>query len=201
MESTWHKNLISNHIFCPCQTQERQKRKEHSKTNAEQWLVIDNRHTYTQTTVPDFRQHLCLSNSHSISSWKSPSWKTHFPQVYICYCKTSRNLHENSERKQRESSVVIGQSLEMWPIFRQSAEISLFQMCTVGSGSIEHSNLNFFCSVSFMKKKFHHATFIIWILKSRILEVWREMSIILLGIYFDIIFHQNNLGSKHQIDH
>ena len=100
-----------------------------------------------------------------------------------------------------ESSVVISQSLEMWPIFGQSAEFSLFQMCTVGSGSTEHSNLNFFCSVSFMKKKFHHATFIIWILKSRILEVWREMSIILLGIYFDIIFHQNNLGSKHQIDH
>ena len=50
------------------------------------------------------------------SSMKA-SWKTHFPQVYICYCKISPNLHENSERKQRESSVVISQSLEMRPIF------------------------------------------------------------------------------------
>ena len=40
------------------------------------------------------------------------SWKTHFPQVYICYCKTSWNLHENSETKQRESSEVLGRSLK-----------------------------------------------------------------------------------------
>ena len=46
-----------------------------------------------------------------------------------------------------ESSVVISQSLEMRPIFRQRAEISLFQMCTVGSGSTEHSNLNFFAQI------------------------------------------------------
>ena len=50
-----------------------------------------------------------ITNSYS---YCLTSWKTHFPQVYICYCKTSPNLHENSETKQRESSEVLGRSLK-----------------------------------------------------------------------------------------
>ena len=42
--------------------------------------------------------------------------------------------------------------------------------------------------------------FIIWKFKSRILEVWRWINIILLGICSDIICHSNDLGSKHPID-
>ena len=43
--------------------------------------------------------------------------------------------------------------------------------------------------------------FMIWISKSWILEVWTWMKIILLGIYIDILFHPNDPGSKHLIDH
>ena len=42
--------------------------------------------------------------------------------------------------------------------------------------------------------------FMIWKLKSQILEVWSWINIILLGIHSDIMFHWNDLGSKHPID-
>ena len=42
--------------------------------------------------------------------------------------------------------------------------------------------------------------FMIWISKSWILELWRWMKFILLGIYFDIISNSNNPGSKHLIE-
>ena len=42
--------------------------------------------------------------------------------------------------------------------------------------------------------------FMIWKFKSSTLEVWRWMTIFLLGIYSDIILHANDLGSKHPID-
>ena len=42
--------------------------------------------------------------------------------------------------------------------------------------------------------------FMIWIFKSWTLEVWRWTKNILLGIYSNIIFHSNDLGSKHLID-
>ena len=42
--------------------------------------------------------------------------------------------------------------------------------------------------------------FMIWISKSWILEFWRWMKFILLGIYFDIISNSNNPSSKHLIE-